>query len=110
MNGFSFKEFLQLDEDFKSMGKLSPEQLKKGFKLTDENDFNEVDARTFYNVISKIKANDIARGDKTKGLDTLTVYSVNEYKDMKCYLGINNSSGYALHHDELVSVFSSQGS
>lgn len=29
---------------------------------------------------------------------------------MKCYIGINNSSGYALHHDELVSVFSSQKS
>jgi hypothetical protein len=30
---------------------------------------------------------------------------------MKCYLGVNNSSGYAIaHRDELVSVFSSQGS
>ncbi len=29
---------------------------------------------------------------------------------MSCYLGDNNSSGYCLHHDELVSVFSSQGS
>ena len=61
-------------------------------------------------MISKIKINDIAKGDKSKGLDTLTVYSVKEYRDMKCYLGSNNSSGYALHGDELVSVFSSQGS
>lgn len=33
-----------------------------------------------------------------------------EYNEMECYLGDNNSSGYALHGNELVSVFSSQGS
>jgi len=99
-------------ERFKDMGKLSDVELQKGQRL-DKNtgdNFNEVSARVFYKAVSKIKINDMARGDEAKGLDTLSVYSVNEYKDMKCYLGINNSSGYALHKSELVSVFSSKGS
>ena len=105
----SFKDYLQ--EAFKDIGKLSPEQLTKGQRLSSEDAFAEVDARVFYNVISKIKTNDLARGSLAKGLDTLTVYSINEYKKMSCFLGDNNSSGYAIAHEtELVSVFSSQGS
>ena len=103
-----FKAYIE--EAFKDIGKLEPEELTKGQKLSNAEDFKEVDARVFYNAISKIKENDLAKGDARKGLDTLTIYSVNEYKDMNCYLGINNSSGYALHHGELVSVFSTQGS
>ena len=106
----TFKEYIE--ETFKDMGKLSDEELKKGKRLdkTAKDNFKKVDARVFYEAISKIKANDIAKKDKAKGLETLTVYSPKEYKDMDCYLGKNNSSGYALHHEELVSVFSTQGS
>lgn len=106
-----FREYKKsIDEKFSDMGKLSDEELQKGNRITSNDDFKEVDARVFYNAISRIRINDIAKGDKSKGLDTLTVYTIKEYKDMKCYLGSNNSSGYALHGDELVSVFSSQGS
>ena len=106
----AFRDYLE--ETFKDMGKLSPDELKKGQRLdkTNKDNFTEVPGRVFYEAISKIKENDIAKKDKAKGLDTLTVYSPNEYKKMKCYLGKNNSSGYALHGDELVSVFSTQGS
>jgi len=105
-----FREYIE--ETFKDMGKLSDEELQKGKRLdkTSEDNFVKVDARVFHKAISKIKANDIAKKDNAKGLETLTVYSVKEYEDMDCYLGKNNSSGYALHHDELVSVFSTQGS
>lgn len=64
----------------------------------------------FFRAISAIKQNDIARGDQARGLATLTVYTIPEYNQMECFLGKNNSSGYALHGTELVSVFSSQGS
>lgn len=100
-------------EAFKDIGKLSPEQLRKGQKLDpkEEGNFRQVNGRVFYKAVSRIRLNDIAKGDEAKGLDTLTVYKPNEYAKMNCYLGINNSSGYAIAHgDELVSVFSSQGS
>lgn len=100
-------------EAFKDMGKLSDDELKKGQRLSpdDKWNFKQVTGRVFYQAITKIKENDIARGDKAKGLDTLTIYNVNDYKNMNCYLGKNNSSGYCIAHgDELVSVFSSQGS
>jgi hypothetical protein len=103
-------KFSQLLEDFLSIGRLSPEELIKGQRLTTDDTFEEVDGRTFHNVIVKIRDNDIARGDKSKGLDTLTVYNVSDYKKMRCFLGKNNSSGYALKKTELVSVFSSQNS
>lgn len=105
-------KFRELLEKFTDIGKLSDEQLKKGQKLDPQNDnFIEVDARVFYQAITRIKQNDIAKGDKAKGLDTLTIYSVSEYKNKRCFLGNNNSSGYALGKDgELVSVFSTQGS
>jgi len=106
----NFREYIA--ETFKDIGKLSPDELKKGQRLdkSSTDNFNEVSARVFYEAISKIKENDIAKKDKAKGLDTLTVYSPKEYKEMKCFLGKNNSSGYALHGNELVSVFSTQGS
>lgn len=99
-------------EAFKDIGKLSPEQLMKGQKLDPKStdNFKPVTGRVFYQAIMKIRNNDIARGDKAKGLDTLTVYSVSDYKKMKCYLGKNNSSGYCINGNELVSVFSSQQS
>ena len=106
----TFKDFLQ--EAFKDLGKLSADELKKGQKLVgDDDDFTQVNGRIFHKSISKIKANDLARGDKAKGLDSLTIYSVKEYSQMNCYLGKNNSSGYAVKpNGELVSVFSTQGS
>ena len=100
-------------EAFKDLGKLSPDELKKGQKLDPEDkwNFKQVSGRVFHQAITKIRQNDIARGDKSKGLNTLTIYSVSDYKKMDCYLGKNNSSGYCIAHgDELVSVFSSQGS
>lgn len=102
-----------LIEDFADMGHLPPEKLTRGFRLhpDDPDNFKEVDGRVFYKAISRIRQNDIARGDKAKGLDTLTVYKPNEYRQMRCFLGKNNSSGYCIAHgDELVSVFSTQGS
>jgi len=103
-----FREFL---EKFTDMGKLSNDELHKGRRLNKNADnFNEVSGRVFHDVILHIKKNDIAKKDQSKGLDSLTVYSVKDYNDMKCYLGKNNSSGYALHGNELVSVFSSQES
>ena len=105
-----------IGEAFKDIGKLSPEQLTKGQYLNpkDEDNFAEVDGRVFFNAISKIRTNDIAKLNKglpSKGLKTLTVYNAGEYKSMRCFLGKNNSSGYAIaHKDELVSVFSSQKS
>ena len=103
---------MRIDELFKDIGKLSPEQLKKGQRLTKgEDNFTPVTGRVFYQAVSRIKTNDIARGDQARGLDTLTVYTPTEYNQMKCYLGKNNSSGYAIKDSsELVSVFSSQGS
>lgn len=101
-------------EAFKDIGKLSPEQLKKGQYLNpnEKDNFTLVDGRVFHQAIGKIKQNDIARGNQglpSKGLKTLSVYGPAEYNKMKCYLGKNNSSGYCIaHKDELVSVFSSQ--
>jgi len=102
-------------ETFKEMGKLSPDELRKGQKLVSDGDnFKEVSGRIFYQSINKIRSNDIEKLNKglpSKGLKTLSVYDVKEYKKMKCFLGKNNSSGYCIAHgDELVSVFSSQGS
>jgi hypothetical protein len=103
---------MRIDEIFTDLGKLSPEQLKRGQKLKPgEDNFTQVTGRVFYQAVSRIKTNDIARGDQARGLDTLTVYTPNEYNQMECYLGKNNSSGYAIKDgSELVSVFSSQGS
>jgi hypothetical protein len=112
MNGILHKIEIIL-EAFRDIGKLSPEQLMKGQRLDpdDPSNFKQVPGRIFYQAITKIRNNDIARRDKAKGLDTLTIYNVADYKKMKCYLGKNNSSGYCIAHgNELVSVFSSQKS
>ncbi|MFA6198877.1 MAG: hypothetical protein WC679_00515 [Bacteroidales bacterium] len=108
----TYQEFIDLNEKFSDLGKLTPEQLKKGQVLSqDDDNFIQVTSRVFYKAVSAIRDNDIAKGDKARGLATLTVYKIPEYDKMKCYLGKNNSSGYAIAHGtELVSVFSSQGS
>ena len=100
-------------EAYSDMGKLSPEQLAKGGRLdpNDSSNFKQVSGRAFYQIVSRLKQNDLARGDAAKGLETLSIYTPSEYNGMKCYIGQNNSSGYAIAHgDELVSVFSTQGS
>ena len=102
--------FIEIFEAFTDMGKLSDDELKKGQRLFKGDKFIEVPAVVFYNAIKKIRTNDIAKGDKAKGLDTLTIYSKKEYSAMRCFIGINNSSGYAIKGKDLVSVFSSQKS
>jgi hypothetical protein len=102
-------------EAFKDIGKLSPDELKKGQYLNPNHDGNfvKVDGRVFFNAIRQIKHNDIERsntGLPSKGLATLSFYNAGEYAKMKCYLGKNNSSGYCIDNGTLVSVFSSQKS
>jgi hypothetical protein len=105
----TFREYLA--EKFKYMGKLSNDELQKGQKLVNgKDDLIPVTGRVFLQAISKIRKNDMAKGDDAKGLETLSVYSVNEYNKMRCFLGANNSSGYALKGKDLVSVFSTEGS
>jgi hypothetical protein len=106
----TFREFLA--EAFKDMGKMSDEQLNKGQRLSkdDGDNFTEVSGRDFYKILTKIKSKDALR-DVPKGLHDLSVYSIKEYSEMKCYIGKNNTSGYAIKEgEELVSVFSSAGS
>ena len=103
--------FREIFEAFKDMGKLSDEELQKGQRLEKGKDnFSSTTGTIFHKAVTKIKSNDIGRGDKAKGLDTLTVYKRNEYNKMRCYLGDNNSSGYCIKGKDLVSVFSSQNS
>lgn len=102
------KDFM--DEAFNDIGKLSNSELAKGYRIDSSDDKVEVTGRVFHKAITAIKQNDLAKGDSAKGLDTLSIYSVSEYNEMRCFLGKNNSSGYALKGDELVSVFSSAGS
>ncbi len=101
--------FKELFEAFSDIGKLSDEELSKGQRLQKGSEFIRVSANVFYNAIRKIKQNDLSR-DVPKGLDSLTVYSKSEYNKMMCFIGVNNSSGYALKGKDLVSVFSSQKS
>jgi hypothetical protein len=105
----SFKEFLL--EKYKDMGKLSDEKLQKGFKLSgdDSDNFREVSGRDFYKIITAIKNKDALR-DVPKGLHDLSVYTLQEYAKMKCFIGLNNTSGYAIKNGDLVSVFSTMGS
>ena len=112
--GTTYKKYL-VTEDFKDIGKLPPEKLTRGQYLNpnDKNNFVRVSGRVFFMAIQKIKQNDIARantGLPSKGLETLSFYNAGEYDKMKCYLGINNSSGYAIDNGTLKSVFSSQKS
>ncbi len=104
-----FRKIFETFNDL-SKGRLTDDDLKKGQKLRIGDKFVEVSATVFHNSITKIKQNDLER-KLPKGLDTLTVYSKEEYRTKRCFLGPNNSSGYALTKDgELVSVFSSQKS
>jgi len=110
-----FKSFLiKLSEEFADIGKLSPDQLKKGLPLKSSEDFIKVTGRVYHQAINRIRNNDIAKLNKnlpSKGLNSLHIYEVKDYMKMNCFLGKNNSSGYCLKPDgELVSVFSSQGS
>ena len=104
-----YKIFL---ETFNDMGKLSPEELTRGQRLNPEggDNFEQVDGRVYHQIVSKIKRNDETAKNR-KGLHTLTVYGVKDYVGMKCFVGKNNSSGFAVKPDgELVTVFSSQNS
>lgn len=79
----------------------------------DKDNFVRVSGRVFYMSLKKIKDNDIAKFNKglpSKGLETLSSYNAAEYDKMRCYLGRNNSSGYAIDNGTLKSVFSSQKS
>ena len=111
-----FKSFLsKLSEEFKDIGKLSPEKLKRGLPMvTGQENFIKVTGRVYHQAINRIRQNDIAKLNKnlpSKGLNSLHVYDVKDYMKMNCFLGKNNSSGYCIKPDgELVSVFSSQGS
>lgn len=93
MNGKRRKELVLTDiydkivsilEAFKDIGKLSPEQLRKGQRLNvnDPDNFTEVTGRVFYQAINQIRNNDIAKMNKglpSKGLSTLSVYGVSDY-------------------------------
>jgi len=107
------KSFIQFFyEAYSDLGKLSPEQLQKGYRLNpqDSDNFKEVDGRVFHDVLKVIMANDANRPpERKKGImENLTLYSVEDYKKMKCFVGINNSSGFCIKGgDEIVSLFSS---
>ena len=102
--------FVDIFEKFTDIGKLSDEELKKGQKLgTTGKQFIEVTGSVFYKALKQLKKNDLAR-DVPKGLDGLSMYKRMDYEKMKCYIGINNSSGYCIKNRELVSVFSTQKS
>ena len=105
------RKYLDIIEAFSDLGKSTPEELAKGQKLNpaDSDNFRQVPGRVFFNVVSTIRKYDQNRVNG-KGLDTLSVYSVPEYKNMRCFLGKNNSSGYCLKGSEIVSLFSSQAS
>lgn len=106
-------------EAFSDIGKLSPEQLKMGFRLNPEDSekFKPVDWRNFYKIINGYMKSDDKRADpdhpkhkKFKGIkDNITIYEPKKYAEMECFVGPNNTSGYCIKGgDELVSVFSSE--
>lgn len=101
-----------LAEAFNDIGKLTPEQLQKGQRLdaNAEGNFVRVPGRVFHQAVSQLSKWDGLR-ESPRGLETLTIYPVSKYNKMKCYLGMNNTAGYAIKDgDELVSVFSTAGS
>jgi hypothetical protein len=109
------RSFLEIfHEKFSDMGRLSPEQLQKGQRLSqdDQDNFHEVSGRVFHKVLMNIMHNNDLRKDQNKNLrENLTLYEVKDYLLMRCFIGRNNSSGFAIKDgDELVSVFSSQQS
>ena len=101
-----------LAEAFKDLGKLTSDQLKKGQKIAPgaADNFQQVTGRVFYTVLTEMIKRDVLRGKLAKGLKDLSTYKIAEYDKMKCFIGINNSSGFALKKGDLVSVFSTQGS
>lgn len=110
----TFRDFY-IQVGFGDMGKLNPDQLQKGQALDPKKDDNfiQVNGRVFHSVLSKLISNEIAKnnlGLPTKGLHSLSVYKVEDYQKMNCFIGKNNSSGYALKNGELISVFSTQKS
>jgi len=104
-----------LVEAFSDLGKLSPEQLRKGYRLNpnDSDNFKEVSGRVFHNALEVIKNNDdmrkVTNPDYYKAIrQNLSTYPIAEYNSMRCFLGKNNSSGFCIKDDdELVSLFSS---
>ena len=105
----SFSKFF---EAYSDMGKLSPQELKKGQLLepVDGDNFKQVDGRVFHQALSRIIQNDTGRSSPKGLLANLSLYGVKEYQKMKCFIGKNNSSGFVLKDgDELISVFSSMG-
>jgi hypothetical protein len=108
------KSFVQYFlEKYTDMGKLSPEQLRKGQRLdpNEEDNFRQVDGRVFHQALARIMENDAVSKISKKLKENITIYDVSDYMKMECFLGKNNSSGFAIKEgDELVSVFSSQES
>jgi hypothetical protein len=112
----SFYQFFW--EKFTDIGKLSPEQLRKGQRLEPNNpdNFQQVSGRVFFQALTNITKNDEFRKTVNPKFfknikNNLSVYPVQDYQRMKCFLGKNNSSGFCIKDsDELVSVFSSQES
>lgn len=94
-------------EDFKDIGKLPDDILNKGHRLSpNEDNFTQVSGRVFHKVLSKYASSDKLR-ENPKGMNDLSIYGVDEYLSMDCFLGKNNTSGYAVTQTgELVSVFS----
>lgn len=103
-----------MDEAFTDLGRLPPQDLIKGQPLDPhaKGNFTAVSGRVFHRAITRLRSNDFAKlnaGLPHKGLETLHVYDLTEYAGMRCFLGANNSSGFALTDDGgLVSVFSTQ--
>ncbi|RYF03363.1 MAG: hypothetical protein EOO77_31185 [Oxalobacteraceae bacterium] len=114
MRYHEFARAVEIDEAFNDLGKTPPDQLIKGQPLDPnaEKNFHEVDGRMFFNVITRLRNNDLARMETntSKGLNSLSVYALKDYMKMRCFIGMNNSSGFAIKGDELVSVFSTQRS
>lgn len=97
-----------LEEAFSDIGSTPDWQLKKGFPLDrdDEDSFQQVSGRVFHQILTRMVRADKLR-DTPKGLEDLSIYSPSEYNQMDCFIGKNNTAGYALKRDgELVSVFS----
>jgi hypothetical protein len=97
-----------IQEAFTDIGRTPSWQLQKGYPLEqgDEDNFNQVSGRVFHQILTRLIRADKLR-DTPKGLEDLSVYSVAEYDKMMCFIGKNNTAGYALtRQGELVSVFS----
>ena len=97
-----------INEAFSDIGMTPQWQLNKAYPLDqdDEDNFQQVSGRVFNQILTRLVRADKLR-DTPKGLEDLTVYSSDEYDRMMCFIGKNNTAGYALTREgELVSVFS----